>query len=238
MEWSAFYSTLIGAGVSIVTSLIVFIATFWLENRRSMKQRQIETVEHLSVVAFSTTMKLVQIRAWLRAVRKGICECFEEANGTERENFEPGVKVQPLVGVPAAVEQFTPVELALALKSKDQGLLEKILEFQANYLVQFEMVGNFNDERSEYSKFVRDNAIAGEFIDGAAAKVVLPSGLEHAKDAFEVTLNQILGEIMSDLDLSITRSEETIVRFLSAIKSIKGIEAPIISFAVEGQNKC
>lgn len=225
MEAESFHVVL-GAILALLGAALV---TYW-EQLSAKKHRAITDAELASARVFSCVTKLVQIRAWLRVVKRSVDECFEEANTPEMESMDPGIKVLPFVGSWAPVEAFSSSELALALGSGDSGLVEKLLNVRSNYEATFALVQAFTVNRKEFSSFMRDSAIAGIFRDGISAEVELDPSKQHAHDARVADLNQLVDEIIRSVENDLPDVEKVALRYVTAMRSKGGLTVPNLAF--------
>ena len=100
MDWPAFISTIIGAGVSILTSLAVFGFTSWLEARR----KKAEEKKRSAFLAFSGFQKLVRFVNEVKNIDLYIDKAFKDAVEVGLEEAEPFQKIQQLLGAKVAIE--------------------------------------------------------------------------------------------------------------------------------------
>jgi hypothetical protein len=153
MDWVSFYSTLIGAGVSLVTSLIVFGVTFWLENKRVRKQQILNELRSKNIMADSVQLKFARILCWYRAVLREINP------NNEKQHDSDGDLIYTIEAPILHVDQFTIEELSLVVDSNDIDLVGKILAVHANYLTTNELLARYERKIQSIDGFSDSSAL-------------------------------------------------------------------------------
>jgi hypothetical protein len=213
--------------------LITFIVALFgvaAERRWSHHLRKKERLDRLSALAFSTQVKIAAGHAWSRSLKRSIDECFDDATAGPAVDLDPGVKVKPLVGAKAPNEVFTAEELSLLLETGDQGLVENLLGFQWRVGTVGALVEEFNVARRQYSSFVLENSLGGDFVDEHTGIVSLPGPTRHALDAQIAALNSMVGEFYTELPELMGQSKKLMFRVETALNSIDGLVIRRVGF--------
>lgn len=205
----------------LITFLVALFGV-WAERKHARKEREKERLEVLSATGFSLQMKIATAHGWLNSTKASIDECFSDVAIGRFSDLDPGVKVKPLVGAACPEIDFSPQELALLLSAGDSGLVEKILSFQWNTRTTGALVAAFNVSRLDYSRFIADRAVAGEW-DGAAASVSMPIETEHARDARLAELNTLIAQILEQLEAGLAESKVLNRRVQSSLNSVDNL---------------
>lgn len=223
-SWYSIVPTLVGAGASIATTAVMFSINRSIDQKQKEKSRQLQD----NAKAFSCAVKLMQIRAWHRVIKRAVDECFDETEVGAAADMDPGLKVVPLVGPTHLIEAFTSEELAIVLQSSGQTLVLELLNMRSNYEVAFEVVKEFNKIRSDFSSYASAQARSGSFLDGQHQQLDFDPKEQHKLEARIGLLNQILSEIISSGETDIPRVDGIILKFELAMRK-KGMLLPDIS---------
>lgn len=224
---------LLGAFLALLGGVVTLV----VEKKWEARETRRTTESEQSVLAFSLMVKLTEIRGWNNVIHRSILECFDDAVGTPLQDGEPGIKVQPLLGASTRVDNISTQELALVLKCKDQGLLGRVLQLQANYRATFEVVQHFNSLRKEFTRFLQENADIGELSDGQFSKVVLSKRMGERAESHLAELNQLVGKMLESAEEDRNATETLILRLRSSLSSLAGVEFPSITFPRDAE-KC
>jgi hypothetical protein len=219
MEWSEFYAALLGGGVSLATGM----AFFYLEHRRASKSAKQNQLDKNEAIAFRTLVQLTNMAADISAIKECVDECFKEAPDPD---FDPGVKLQPIVGSFMSPISIGDDQLALAMKSGDEGLINKLMGLQRRHKIILGLVDEFNEKRAEYSAFVLEVSTRATKMDGVQNTVSMPSNSSHRNDARVAILNQLSNFIVEVVEVDGKFAIESVLRFQSAMKSNLGLKVP------------
>lgn len=217
---------MVGGAITGIVALLGVIT----ERRWAAGLRNKESLSVQSALGFSVQVKLAASYGWAKSVDRAVDECFKDAANTEGANFPPGVKVTPLIGIKLPAVAFSPDELALLLSTGDQGLVERLLALQWTIETTASLLDTFNVSRGEFSRFVADNAISGELVDGLISRVSLPAQTRHALDVREGELNNLVSDLLEALPKNMSDVRELSARVESALKSVPGLTVRKVEF--------
>lgn len=196
MEWATFLATLVGAGVSIATSLCVFGFTSWIEARRRADR---EKKAH-AFQAFRGLQKLISIANDLTNVQRHLNEAFDEAREHGLEDAEPFVKVKPIIGAELALHALVAEEMFFLVDQKHSHVMGEIELIFHRALNVRAVVEQFNRMRLEFGQFLESRTKAVAALDGTRVAFELEGNDAKLADLRGGAMNNLLGQLMEHLD--------------------------------------
>lgn len=201
--------------------MIAATVVFWLETKWSISQKAKSKQEEDSAIAFSALMKLVQNHALLRSLKQHCDECsplFDEQR--------PADYFFPLLFNPPADFHLSPAELALCIRSGDEGLLDKLLSLQSNAHTQISAFNKMNSMLEDYRLFKAQNALPTSSINGDVGTLEFPPEKVHELETRATHIDALVGKILEHIENDANDYLTLVTRFNSALNSIDGLEVP------------
>lgn len=229
MESSEFFAAMLGGGISALTAA----GFFWWEKSWAAKLREREIAAVQTARIFSATTKLTVFLEYQVLINRHIDHCFKEANASGVNHPDPADIMLELVLLPINSERLTSEELALCLASRDTGLLEKLLTAQHNYLTTYYTMVKINELLSGYKSFKAKVALQTNAISGNVAVLTMPSESKIQQDAMASDLNSLIGNLVEHIEDDILFAQKSILRFLSAVRSIENVSVPKVKIDLD-----
>lgn len=229
MEWASFFSTIVGAGVSIVTSLVVFGFTSWSETKKA------ETIQRQkgAFLAFNGFQKLVQISNDLANTKLHIDKAFKEADVLGLGDLDPFEKVQQLVRARVPLEPLSIDEMYFLVESKHSEMLAKIDLIYRRTLNVEAVIDQFNAMKTEYSNFIEakaDSIVPGEGTHASIELTVAGARLAHLKGG---AMNNLIGQLLEYLERDCADSKRVAESFLTVCQEHFGMDFPRVKITWE-----
>jgi hypothetical protein len=154
-SWWNIVPTVVGAGISIITTVIMF----GVSERNERKKRKADSILKLEAFAFSAQTKLSSILAWYRAVSRSL----EVASSEE---------LNSIVAPQSQVTEFSSDELFVAMKSGDVSLVGKLAAAHGNYMTAFELLHRFETKIVSIQSFADASALDRSSSDDSAKFII------------------------------------------------------------------
>ena len=122
MDWSAFTSTLVGAGVSIGTSIAVFGFTSWTDGKKAVAREK----KTNAFLAFRGFQKLVHITNDLTNTQLHINNAFKDAHDNGLGDADPYIKLLPMVSAKVGLEPLSIEEMYFLVEGKLSHVISEI----------------------------------------------------------------------------------------------------------------
>ena len=222
MDWWAFVSTLVGAGVSIVTSLAVFGFTLWTESRKV----KAETKTKDAFSAFRGFQKLVQIANDLTNTQRHIDEAFKEASEHGLEEADPYIKVNPLVGAKVVLEPPRIEEMFFLVDAKLTHVMGEIDLMYRRALNTEAVVEKFNTMKLEFGQFLEARTKKIEGLDGTRVAFELVGQDAKVAELRGGAMNNLLGQLLEHLEKDCSEAKRLAETFLKAAQEHFGPDFP------------
>ena len=229
MDWPAFISTIIGAGVSILTSLAVFGFTSWLEARR----KKAEEKKRSAFLAFSGFQKLVRFVNEVKNIDLYIDKAFKDAVEVGLEEAEPFQKIQQLLGAKVAIEPVKIEEMFFLIDLKLSHVMAEIDIMYRRVLNTEAVVAQFNSMKLEFSNFVEvkmqriqpgeGTRVAFDLIGNDAKLAQLKGG----------AMNNLIGQLLEHLERDCIEAKRLAEVFLNAAQTYFDVDFPKVKITWE-----
>jgi hypothetical protein len=222
MEWSNLYSTLLGAGVSIATSLVVFGFTSWSETKRQRKmERKAEAFR-----AFCGFQKLLRAANSIANLKRHIDEAFQEAEEHGVLDGEPASKVRPVVSAEIDLQPVAAEEMFFLIEGKRSQMMGEIELIYHRSLNNIAASKAYSVMRLEFDRFLESQTSSINDVEGAVVSFNM-KGLHEAVAGLRVgMLNNMLGQLMENLESDVPEARRLCEAFLQAAKEQFGKDFP------------
>ncbi|MDD9722471.1 hypothetical protein PVW51_17340 [Sulfitobacter sp. PR48] len=182
---------LIGGGISLVSSLAMFLLTSWYDQRNKQNEKATEQ----AFLAHRGLQKLVHTFEYIENTARHIDKEF--ANSERNTGIkEPSSLVRPIIGSGANFE-FVETEEIVFLSEGDGDLVARIYEIQKRAMNIDVIVSTYNSLRMDYDNFI-ENHIVG--IDGSELQAELEGRDALIANMRVGRLNQLLGGLIDLLE--------------------------------------
>jgi hypothetical protein len=195
MDWGAFYSTLIGAGISLVASLAMFgLAQFVERRRRDKERKRTEAME-----AFVGLHKLMKTLNSIENLARHIDTEFRENQKGYAGEGEPSSIVRQIVGSTPNIEDLTAQELVFVSGGNGE-LPAQILELQERARNNNTIVQHYNKLKEEFRIFLEANSDALSIKEGNIASIEFEGKAAVLAELKVGEMNQLLGGLIETLE--------------------------------------
>ena len=225
--------SLVGAAIALFSAILSGVVILIFEKKMEARKDFVRDREIASALAFSILARAADISACNRTLKRAIDECFSDVEGTMQAEYDPGIKVVPIVGFPEFYESLSPSEMSLILRTGDSGLLEELLSLFRNFLTTIKLVAKFNLIREEYSRRVTELAKDSIPSDHGTEHFVMDETGRRVSDAIVGNLNVLVAEMINSSDNDLRRSRELVSRLQTAFREIDGLNVPTVKFEEE-----
>jgi hypothetical protein len=229
MDLAAFTSTMIGAAVSILTSLAVFGFTSWTEGRKS----KLRDKRSSAFAAFQGFQKLVHITNELSNTKRHIDEAFKYADENGLGDADPFAKIQPMVGAKAVIEPVRVEEMYFLVEAKLSHLMGEIDLIYRRALNTEAVVDQFNKMKLELGSFLEARMASFEPGEGTRAVFELVGNdakLAHLRGA---AMNNLIGQMLEHLEKDFPESKRLSETFLQVAQKHFGTDFPQVKLEWE-----
>jgi len=227
MDWPTFTATLVGAGVSIATSLVVFGATFYV----TRKTHERDGDKEKAFAAYTGLLKTLHTANACLNIQRHIDECFSRAAENNVEVDNPAEIVTEIVAIDLGIEYVAAEESAFLLAIGEAQLLFDVLEFQQRVAAHETTLKRYNEMRLEFQQFVDSNA--DEVIEGEGTMVSLSfSAQSRSRASVKIgVLNNMIGTLIEQLERDGVSAKSLVQRYHDAANEHFGDMFPRIQIS-------
>jgi len=232
-ETFSIIDSLVGAAIALFSAILSGGVLLFVEKKMETRKDVARDREIASALAFSILARVADISACNRTLKRAIDECFSDVEGTLQADYDPGIKVVPIVGFPEFYESLSPSEMGLILRTGDSGLLEELLSLFRNFQTTIKLVAKFTLIREEYSRLIPELSKDSIPSDGGNEVYVMDEAGRRVSDAMVGKLNGLVAEMIDSSEIDLKRSRELVSRLQTAFREIDGLNAPTVKFEKE-----
>ena len=229
MEWATFFSTILGAGVSIVTSLVVFGFTSWSETKKAEAIQKRKS----AFLAFNGFQKLMQISNDLANNSLYIDNAFKDADEQGLGDLDPFQKLQPLVRARVPLEPLTIDEMYFLVESKNSEVLAEIDLIYRRALNVEAVIDQFNAMKTDFYSFIEAKDGSIEPGEGTLAKAKLAGADAKLSRLKGGAMNNLIGQLLEYLERDCVESKRVAEFFLTACQKHFGKDFPQVKLTWE-----
>ncbi|UWP93157.1 hypothetical protein K3X13_04765 [Aliiroseovarius crassostreae] len=202
-------ATLLGAGISTATALIVFTL-----NQKSERKKRDEERKRLEAGnAISGHIKLTQWANLLANIQSHIDRFYEEASQDDLQVYEPYQIVGPTAGLFLEPERLKAEEFAFLISEKESELISNMLLVEARASNTHHLLNEYSKQRLAFEEWLENLPGFKRELVGRISKESIP--IEHKTnwDLRIAQLNVILGNIIENIEDDILLAENTTNEF-------------------------
>ncbi|WP_170458647.1 hypothetical protein [Ruegeria arenilitoris] len=216
MNWATLIPTLVGAGISVLTTAVMFVLNQKVQNKKELQRKEAEA----ALNAYVGLQKLMNTANYLFMLNKHLATEFAEAQGAGNAEEEPALIVREFVGAPAEIQRVTPKDSAFLNSNSGFQLVAEIWQIESRAQNSEAAASTFNDVKREFSQFLHSIEDGIEIADSARLRFQLEGDDARRASVFIGQLNSLVGTLVHHLEED-TREVKRIVNEYVAAASMK-----------------
>lgn len=222
-------ATLVGGGLSLAGTFFALQKAKKNEEYANARDRKRED----AASAYSAFHKLQNTFNDAANLKSHIDAMFEEANKSGASELEPWAKVKRMIGYDLRGEAISPFETMFLIHAKKAELLNQVHLIQRRVWNIEASAREYNKIREELQLLLSHNVEDLEVEGGTRAGGYLSGRNATIAKLTELTLNNLLGQIMESLEIDVETAFQTASEFKSAAENYFGDDFPRFGFGRE-----
>ncbi|MBI1494489.1 hypothetical protein [Halocynthiibacter styelae] len=225
MDWSALFPTLVGGGISLATTVVMFgVAQKIEKNKRTEELKRVQ-----ALAAYTGFNKLLKTANFTLSLKRHIDGELQRAKIAGLSTDYRALRVRQMVGASPMIEDVQTTELIFLTGREGVSLLNEIWEIQERARGNHAAMEKFNELRSQHDEFLHsriekvelvDSSVAGFSLEGDDAK------LAHMKIA---AMDSVLDSLIAHLEEDSETIKSVAERFSELARAEFGNYFPSIS---------
>ncbi len=224
MDWPAFISTIVGAGVSICTSIAVFGFTSWTDGKKAVAREK----KTNAFLAFRGFKKLVQITNYLTNTQLHIVNAFKDAHDNGLGDADPYIKLLPMVSAKEGLEPLSTEEMYFLVEGKLSQVISEIDLIYRRALNIEAVLEQFNKMKSEFQTFMEGKASTIEHVEGTRVAFELIGNDGKFANLKGAAMNNLIGHMVEYLERDCVEAKRISQEFLEAAQAHFGADFPSV----------
>lgn len=196
MDWTTLVPTLVGAGISVTTTVVMFAVAYKFQQRNELDRRE----DRSARLAYSGLQKLMRTANGVLVLAKHFDTEFEEAHKHAKRGDDPALWVREFVGARPIFSEVTEEETAFLSDNEGFDLLSRIWTMQNRAINNEHIAEKFNDLKREFSSFIEERVGGVYDIKGSVAALNLQDDDASAAILRIGKMNSVIGQLVSHLE--------------------------------------
>jgi hypothetical protein len=227
MEWEKVIPVLVGGGISLLTTVVMFGVAQWVERRKRKTEKRAKD----AFLAFTGFRKLVWALNEVENIRVQIDLAFKDDLNDHRPGAEPFEKVQPMLAAQSQVVSLSADELFFLAKRKQSSLISNIDLIVDRVRTDRMVLDKYSELRMELNKFMEDRVHPeGKNGDGPQ-RYELSAKDRVIFDSQAGSLNIMLSRLIEFVERDCSEGRQICDEYLTAAKSEFGEEFPAFTIS-------
>ena len=223
MDWSSLIPTLVGAGLSILTTAIVFTLTQNASRNRDKAEFKREAAQN----AYVGLQKLMCTANCILGLKKHFDAEFESAREQGLETEEPAHIIRQVVGDSGTVEAVTAVESSFLAELKQFELISNIWQIESRARSSIKSADSINILKKEYDDFLMAVGAHARLHEGAVANIQLEGDNARVAHMHISKLNSVIGPLLQHLEEDSESVKVVVNDYVKAAKEHFGDKFPM-----------
>lgn len=217
MDWATLGTLLLGSGISLVASIVMFTLAYSVDR----KKRAAEDRRYGANAALAGAHKLMHTLNYVENLGIHVDKEFSDPERNEGMR-EPSSWVRPIIGIDANFA-FVSIDEMSFLFASDGELTARVYEIQQRALVLSKTVESYNKLRFDYLTFIEGHA---SNVDGSVLTADL-TGRDAVVAGIRLgRLNQLIAALVTQLDEDRPIVRQVVDDFIAEARSFYGGEFP------------
>ena len=220
-SWLSVVPTVVGGGISLVTTMMVFGLGQWVERRKKAKEKK----KQESVSAFSGFWKLKALAEFLGNIDLELDEAFAQA-GDDVERLEPADIIKGFLSADENFSEFSIDELVFLHRQKRTQLIADIYLLLRRVRNIEAVVKKYTELRQKLEVILEERATKIEKTDAGHPELTLSERDASVVNLRRGNLNQILGGLHVLLERDVPESKLLTETYLELARKEFGGDFP------------
>lgn len=208
-DWSSLISTVVGGGVTLIASLVVFYISNRAEKGRREQERNVISANN----ARTGFIKLIRWANLVANIDKHLNNFFDEAKEERHWSEEAYRIVGPSAGTFTMPERLKAEEYSFLLSEEHSELLSEIQMVEERAININHLFEKYSTEFKEYNDWLHGLPGMHRELSGPIAKTEIPIAYKSQEDERGAQLNRLLAGIMEHLDDDMASAAEAATEF-------------------------
>lgn len=222
MDAGTLLAILLGAAISLASSLLIFGLGVWADRRKREQERRADA----AVAAFRASMKLLDAYNELANIHHLMTEMFSDASKQGMDKLEPATIYKPIAGQQYQLEPILSDETSFLIRSGNTDLINDVFlaHRRASNIIQ--TIDTINNLRTNFTNHLMANSVETEIGEGTLVNTVLSGRNAKVAELMISQLNNLIGRVFEMLEVDEANTLAVAKKFVEAARTHFGEDFP------------